>query len=61
VKLWPRCYGCHWVCETHRDRPWEGPRACAAVAPERPARFAIGAEPKMPADFVADKRVKDLH
>ncbi|WP_035968758.1 hypothetical protein [Bradyrhizobium sp. WSM1417] len=23
-----RCDGTHWVCESHPDRPWDGPKAC---------------------------------
>jgi hypothetical protein len=23
-----RCEGTHWVCESHPDRPWDGPKAC---------------------------------
>jgi hypothetical protein len=25
----PVCEGCGWVCEDHRDRPWEGRNACS--------------------------------
>lgn len=31
-----RCHGCRWVCEAHRDRPWEGPQACGCGAPGEP-------------------------
>lgn len=27
-----RCYDCRWVCEVHRELPWEGPHACGCGA-----------------------------
>jgi hypothetical protein len=57
----PRCDGCRWVCETHRDTPWEGPRACNCGGAGAPCPVCNqGTEPEMSADFVADKRVRDL-
>jgi hypothetical protein len=28
MKFGARCDNCRWVCEDHRGRPWDGPRAC---------------------------------
>lgn len=57
----PRCGGCRWVCENHRDIPWEGPRACNCGGAGAPCPICNGGtEPEMPDDFAPHKRVKDL-
>lgn len=53
----PRCDGCRWVCETHRDRPWEGPRACGCCGAPCPVCNQVDkdAVPEMPSDFIPDR------
>jgi hypothetical protein len=55
----PRCDGCHWVCENHPEKPWEGERACTCggagmpcPACNRPAE--TGEFLKLPRGFVDD-------
>jgi hypothetical protein len=36
MQYYPRCDNCRWVCETHPERPWDGPRACGCGAAGAP-------------------------
>ncbi len=61
IRFCSRCDDCRWVCENHRDRPWEGPRACGCGGAGAPCPVCNqGSEPEMPEDFVPDKIVRDL-
>jgi hypothetical protein len=46
------CDDIGWVCESHPDRPWEGPCACLCGAAGAPCNFPTDGEPpRMPAGF----------
>jgi len=36
MRFCARCDNCCFVCETHPDKPWDGPRACGCGAPGDP-------------------------
>lgn len=60
IRFCLHCDNCHWVCENHRDRPWEGPRACGCGGAGAPCPVCNhGTEPEMPDDFVPAKIVRD--
>lgn len=52
-----RCDSDGWVCVLHRDRPWDGPRACGcglAGSPCPTCNIVTGDElPRMPGGFMA--------
>jgi hypothetical protein len=58
MKFCARCDNCRWVCEDHRDRPWEGPRACTCGGAGAQCPVCNPADednpPAMPEGFVAD-------
>ncbi|WP_156526917.1 hypothetical protein [Bradyrhizobium sp.] len=41
----PRCDGTHWVCESHPERPWDGPNACGCGAAGDPCPDCNDAAP----------------
>jgi hypothetical protein len=53
-----RCDNCHWVCEAHPYRPWEGPHACGCDAAGMPCPECNASDeltsPVLPRGFVED-------
>lgn len=51
------CDGAGWVCVVHRDRPWDGPRACRCSVTGVPCATcnAVSGDevPRMPKSFRA--------
>jgi hypothetical protein len=56
-----RCADVGWICENHRDKPWDGDRACScggAGAPCPACNVGTGDEPRLPTGFKAVFDVK---